>query len=214
MQDLQSAWLILLHCAAARANYQIRCVSPGGVAQFVLHHDEQIWDCACNILQLDPRDAEVGREFSTAPLDGRPRIAQRQQTEGACILGQLGGLFGNDPPATPRSRSPVGGSIGGVSRHPSFAGSIHGSQITAWCHGFRTAFVARTGSWSPARTANQRSLRSGAKAGGNTRRRRGSRGGSAMSISSAGWMTQPSPCCDHGVALVLVWQCRRAPHVV
>ena len=61
---------------------------------------------------------------------------------------------------------------------------------------------------------NQRNLRSGAKAGGNTRRRRGSRGGSAMSISSAGWMTQPSPCCDHRVALVLVWQCRRAPHVV
>ena len=68
MQDLQSAWMILLHCAAARANYQIRCVSPGGAAQFARYHDEQIWECVCNILQLDPIDAEVGREFSTLPL--------------------------------------------------------------------------------------------------------------------------------------------------
>ena len=57
VQDLQSGWLILLHCAAARANYQIRCVSPGGAAQFAHHHDEQIWDCDCHILQLDPIDA-------------------------------------------------------------------------------------------------------------------------------------------------------------
>ena len=34
VQDVQSAWLILLHCAAARANYLLRVERPALVRRF------------------------------------------------------------------------------------------------------------------------------------------------------------------------------------
>ena len=38
--DVQSAWLLLLHCASARANYYLRIVRPELVATFARTHDE------------------------------------------------------------------------------------------------------------------------------------------------------------------------------
>ena len=69
MQDLQSAWLLLLHCASARANYQILGSVPcsGGVVR--TDHDENIWQCLGRILQIDPAQCsnEV-RESATLAL--------------------------------------------------------------------------------------------------------------------------------------------------
>ena len=42
--DVQSAWLLLLHCAAARANYYIRVVRPDLVDNFAQSHDQTIMD--------------------------------------------------------------------------------------------------------------------------------------------------------------------------
>ena len=38
--DLQALWLLLLHCASARANYLIRVVESGALAQYASRHDE------------------------------------------------------------------------------------------------------------------------------------------------------------------------------
>ena len=43
VQDLQSAWLLQLHCASARANYLMRAVSPDSTAEFAQSHDEALW---------------------------------------------------------------------------------------------------------------------------------------------------------------------------
>ena len=51
--DLQSAWLILLHCASARANYLFRVVEPQSVA-VARAHDEGVWTCMCALLNINP----------------------------------------------------------------------------------------------------------------------------------------------------------------
>ena len=43
--DVQSAWLLLLHCASARANYQLRVVHPSAVKGFARAHDAGLWQC-------------------------------------------------------------------------------------------------------------------------------------------------------------------------
>ena len=53
VQDVQSAWLLLLHCAAARTNYQLRSVHPGAVEWYARSHDENIWQCLGRILHVD-----------------------------------------------------------------------------------------------------------------------------------------------------------------
>ena len=49
---LKDAWLLVVHCAAARANYQVRAVVPRTVEDFCRTHDEQLWQCLCSILQI------------------------------------------------------------------------------------------------------------------------------------------------------------------
>ena len=154
VQDLQSAWLILLHCAATRANNQIRCVSPGGAAQFAHHHDEQIWECVCHILQLDPTDVEAGRELSTLPLSmGGLGLRSASRLRESAFWASWVDCLEMIRQRHPEVATQLVDQFGGVSRHPSLGGSSHGGQIVEWRHGFRTAFVARIGSRSPARTA-------------------------------------------------------------
>ena len=62
VNDIQSAWLLLLHCANARANYQIRSVTPEGVETYAQAHDDRIWQCFCELLKWDP--AHDGREIA------------------------------------------------------------------------------------------------------------------------------------------------------
>ena len=52
-QDVQSAWLLFLHCAAAVANYQLRPVQPDAVEWYARSHDENIWQCLGRVLHVD-----------------------------------------------------------------------------------------------------------------------------------------------------------------
>ena len=67
--DVQSAWLLLLHCASARANYQVRVLRPDAVDQFARTHDARVWQCLCNILKI-PEDfvCNLHRRVATLPL--------------------------------------------------------------------------------------------------------------------------------------------------
>ena len=53
-QDLQCGWLVLLFCAAARANFCIRTVSPTLSQACAAQHDAQIWSCFCTLVGVDP----------------------------------------------------------------------------------------------------------------------------------------------------------------
>ena len=67
LKDLQSA-LLLLHCASARANYQLRTVDPASTGDFSEAHDQDIWQCLCNILQIDPTQAQTVKDIASLPL--------------------------------------------------------------------------------------------------------------------------------------------------
>ena len=89
VKDLQSAWLLLLHCALARANYQLRSVDPASTGEFSEAHDQGIWQCLCNILQNRPHtgaDSERHR-FIASPV-GRSRAAQCK-TDSSGQVGQI-----------------------------------------------------------------------------------------------------------------------------
>ena len=45
VQDLQSAWTLLLYCAAARANFWLRTTSPAHTGTSAQEHDRGIWRC-------------------------------------------------------------------------------------------------------------------------------------------------------------------------
>ena len=66
--DLQSAWLILLHCASARANYLLRVVEPQSVAAFARAHDEGVWTCMCALLNINTTQEEDIRSCANLPL--------------------------------------------------------------------------------------------------------------------------------------------------
>ena len=66
--DLQSAWLILLHCASARANCLLRVVEPQSVAAYSRAHDEGVWTCMCALLNINPTQDEDIRSCANLPL--------------------------------------------------------------------------------------------------------------------------------------------------
>ena len=69
VEDLQSAWLLLVYCAAARANFFLRSVSPGQISTFASHRDDQIWACLCTLLGVDPASVtHSSRIGATLPL--------------------------------------------------------------------------------------------------------------------------------------------------
>ena len=68
VKDLQSAWLLLLHCASARANYTLRSVDPNRTGEFARAHDEGIWRCACDILQIEVAQTDIVRSIASLPL--------------------------------------------------------------------------------------------------------------------------------------------------
>ena len=54
VKDLQCAWLLLLCCGAARANFFIRTMRPDLTEEFSQRHDELIWRCFCTIAGVAP----------------------------------------------------------------------------------------------------------------------------------------------------------------
>ena len=68
VDDVQSAWLLLVHCAAARANYLCRVVEPATVVDFCRTHDERLWRCLCSTVQMPPEQPEEVVQAATMPL--------------------------------------------------------------------------------------------------------------------------------------------------
>ena len=63
VEDTQTAWLLLLYCAAARANYTTRVVAPRFCEEYSQAHDAAVFDCLCCLLGV-PADA-VAEEWRT-----------------------------------------------------------------------------------------------------------------------------------------------------
>ena len=66
VQDLQSAWLLLLFCANAWATYSLRGIPPSEVADVAEAHDEATWQCFIGLLSL-PLDTPR-RDLASIPF--------------------------------------------------------------------------------------------------------------------------------------------------
>ena len=67
--DVQSAWLLLFHCAQARANFLLRGVQPSLLAPFAPKQDHNLCHCLCEILNFLPEQCEAGaRDKASLPL--------------------------------------------------------------------------------------------------------------------------------------------------
>ena len=81
VDDLQSAWLLLLFCASTRANYLIRNVQPELVVEFAQRHEARIWQRLCQITGIDEGTVLASsRQVASLPLSMRGlglRSAQR-----------------------------------------------------------------------------------------------------------------------------------------
>ena len=55
VDDPQSAWLILVMCAATRANFWLRGVQPDLTESFAETHDARVWECLRQILKIPDR---------------------------------------------------------------------------------------------------------------------------------------------------------------
>ena len=75
--DLQCAWLILMFCAAARANC-FRVVHPGSSEEFARQHDAAIWQVFLQLLNItggqETRDLASSRSPSS-PLAQLGRLS-------------------------------------------------------------------------------------------------------------------------------------------
>ena len=67
IQDLQCAWLLLLFCCGARANYTLlRVVHPELTAGFAAHHDASLRRCLSSLLGVAP--ASIYWDLASLPL--------------------------------------------------------------------------------------------------------------------------------------------------
>ena len=67
--DVQSCWALLLHCAAARANYFIRVVPPELSEEFATSHDNALWMCLSRVLDMPPDAcARSAKDAASLPL--------------------------------------------------------------------------------------------------------------------------------------------------
>ena len=88
--DLQASRLLLLHCAAVKANNLLRVVEPGAATQHTSNHDEGSWNCLCAIVQVDSVHtwAQQPCLWSGEGLDCAPQCEQGHP--------HLGGFVGHD----------------------------------------------------------------------------------------------------------------------
>ena len=109
----QAAWLLLVHCATARANYVARVVEQGLPNFFCRRHDSGLWQCLCAILHTRSRRRCGWRRRSFNAIGfGRSWVAIRVQSEPASSLGWLGRCSARHPQSSSRGGSPVGDSTG------------------------------------------------------------------------------------------------------
>ena len=53
LEDTQACWLLLVMCAATRANFWLRAVCPEHTESFATRHDDHVWRCMRSILGVE-----------------------------------------------------------------------------------------------------------------------------------------------------------------
>ena len=89
VQDMQSAWLLLLFCANTRVKCSLWDIPPNEVAEFAAAHDETSWWCFTKLLGL-PRDTDRHNVASLSFDFGRCGLQRAWRTRVCQPIGPLG----------------------------------------------------------------------------------------------------------------------------
>ena len=141
VKDVQGAWLLLVHCASARANYFLRSVRPEAVAEYIGLHHAGLWECLSRILQVDLSTCgQDTHDVATLPLTlgGLGRSAERTSVPALWASW----LHAHDPRA-----SSAGGRVACrlFGRHSILERSTGLSQKSPWGPQIRTTIMASNG---------------------------------------------------------------------
>ena len=157
--DVQSAWLLLLHCVSARANYQLRVVRPELVNSFAESHDQGLWRCLCAIVGVPAETCDgLTRATCTLPLSlGGLGLRSAARTQESAYWASWA-----DTLSMVQARHPSVAELMVPSRRrimvAKFASCQLGSDRVGWDRMFHLASVVRFGGWISAR--EQRARRS------------------------------------------------------
>ena len=89
MQDLHCAWLLLLFCAATRANYFLRVVQPVWSERFAAAHNENVWELYQGVIGYR-RDCEGAAVVESPSSTWEVGLAELHSVPDCRVLGQLG----------------------------------------------------------------------------------------------------------------------------
>ena len=155
--DVQSAWLLLFHCASARANYQLRVVRPELVNSFAESHDQGLWRCLCAIVGVPAETCDgLTRATATLPLSlGGLGLRSAARTWKSAYWASWA-----DTLSMVSGQTSLNGTAHGVPRImvAKFASCQSGNDRVGWDRRFHLASVVRSGGWISAR--EQRASRS------------------------------------------------------
>ena len=85
--NVQVAWLLILFCAGARANFLLRTVQPELTQDFARHHDEQLAHCLRRVLHINTMPPEVQVAASMLLTLGGLGIGNSERTRDAAHWG-------------------------------------------------------------------------------------------------------------------------------
>ena len=129
VRDVQSAWLLLLFCAATRANYWLRTVRPDLTLQFAMAHDHDVLVCLSRLLEVPVEtfalNATMSLPLSKGGLGLRSAVRSREAAHWASWAGCLSMVQKRHPQ--------VAGIIGGEMASMNVARECVGSLADAGC---------------------------------------------------------------------------------
>ena len=210
--DLQSAWLFLLHCASARANYHLRVVRPEMVLEFALAHDENMWRGLCRILEV-PANAcsRIARDVSSLPLSlGGLGLRSAFRTRVSAFWASWADTLPMVQNRHPHIADVMVCHLEGVTQSPCLAAASSAAaelddldwevpQWSALAAGLRPL---------PSQSTKSRGLRGMV---GSTKHQFAWSGDFGKPQCSPGWTNDRGPWSDHKQDPMLVWPFRHAP---
>ena len=93
MDNLQAAWLLLLYCAAPRANYALRTTPPHQVERYAAEHDRRVLETLLQLLQLEGAQDEANltsRQVQLPQRYGGLGLRSSRRTAPAAYWASLG----------------------------------------------------------------------------------------------------------------------------
>ena len=115
--DLQSAWLLLLHCAGGRPTYFLRVVNPEAALDYATLHDERVWSCLCRLFvgHFSQFVRLCGEAVRDAPSRARwSGFEKCSSNKAPCPLGLVGRLPPHDQSTPSRSGCVNGGRVSAI----------------------------------------------------------------------------------------------------